>query len=128
FFRFPDISESDKSNLSIKSILARKDKFEKFYTLFMAKSYYGFLLAFTTAYLTGYLTNISLTQIMFIFSVIFIAGQIFTEKTVVRFPKEHLEIYVPLFMSVVLFLFFATENPYLFFISAFMHSSLAFIG
>lgn len=128
FMYLPAIQKQDESELSLKRIFSSGNWFEKFFTLFLAKSFYGFLLAFTTGYLMSYIHSLSIAQVMFIFALIFITGQIITENTINFFPKQHLEVYVPLLMAGLLILFFFTLNPYIVFGAALLHSILAFIG
>lgn len=116
------------SDISLKKLLGSYDWFEKFSALVLAKGLYGYLISFTAGYITQFLPGFPLTQVMLGFSVIFVAGQILTERTLRRFPKPHLEVYLPLFLCVLLGAFVGTHWAGFIFILALFHSSLVFIG
>lgn len=123
----PDPPAPD-ADISLKKLLRSYDWFEKFSTLVLAKGLYGYLISFTAGYITQFLPGFPLAQVMLGFSVIFVCGQILTERVLRRFPKPHLEVYLPLLLCLLLGAFVGTHWAGFIFILALFHSSLVFIG
>jgi MFS family permease len=115
-------------DISLKKLLKTHDWFEKFATLVLAKGLYGFLIAFTAGYITQFLPGFPLAQVMLGFSVIFVCGQILTERVLRGFPKQHLEVYLPVLLCILLGSFVGTRWAGFIFILALFHSSLVYIG
>lgn len=123
----PDPPPPDRE-ISLKKLLGSYDWFEKFSTLVLAKGLYGYLISFTAGYITQFLPGFPLAQVMLGFSAIFVCGQILTERVLRHFPKQHLEVYLPLLLCALLGAFVGTHWAGFIFILALFHSSLVFIG
>lgn len=121
-------TRDEGAGISLKALFTQGDWFEKFYTLFMAKSLYGYLLAFIAGYVTQILPGFSLTQVMLLFSLVFVVGQILTSQLLKVFPKEHLEVWLPLALSGLLLGLYFSHQPLLVFAIALCHSALALVG
>lgn len=132
FMSMPPLMEDKSKDLSLKKIFTQTNWFDKFYTLFLAKCFYGFLLSSAASYLMNYVTpyhpELSLEGVMLIFSGVFIVGQIMAERILSFYPKQHIEVYLPLVMAILLCSFYFTHNPYLILFAALCHSFLAFVG
>jgi len=115
-------------DLSLKKLLRENDWFEKFSTLFLAKGLYGYLIAFTAGYLNKFLPGFSIAKVMLAFSVLFVMGQILTERGLRVFPKKHLEVYLPLLIAALLLAFLVTHQIGFIFVLALFHSGLVYIG
>lgn len=129
FFRLHGNHEKEGTDISLKSIFIKNPWFEKFSTLFLAKSFYGFFLTLVPSYLMNYFDkSMTVTKVMFIFSILFIIGQVITEKIISVFPKEHLETYIPIILAFALIAFYITGNPLFICACALFQSMLVFIG
>jgi len=116
-------------SLTLKQVLSKGNWFETFYTLFLAKCFYGFLLTFTASHLMKYFQQLTLIQVMLILSGIYILGQIIASQLTSRsFPKEHLEVYAPLLLAASLLAFYVTHDPVYIFVAALFQSILVFVG
>jgi poly-gamma-glutamate capsule biosynthesis protein CapA/YwtB (metallophosphatase superfamily)/MFS family permease len=129
FYKTPDPDVSLNENTTLKRIFKNKDSFEKFFTMFLAKSFYGFLITSIPSFLLVYINEqISISKIILIAAFIFVIGQVIIESIIKKFPKEHLENYLPVFLALSLILFFYTKSINFIYLAAFIHSMLAFLG
>ncbi|MFN8578874.1 MAG: MFS transporter [Candidatus Sericytochromatia bacterium] len=129
FYKTPEPDLTLNEETSLKNILISKDSFGKFSTMFLAKSFYGFLLTSIPSFLLVYIKEqISISKIILLSAFIFVIGQIIIENIIKKFPKEHLEVYLPVLLAISLSLFFYTQSINFIYLACFIHSMLAFLG
>lgn len=118
----------DEASLKFRHLFAGQEWFEKFYSLFYAKSFYGFLLSFVTSFAAVYFARWPISALTVSLAVLFICGQQLASRTLFRFHKQGLEILLPLGIGLTLMVFWLTQWPYLLFLAALQHSYLLFIA
>lgn len=102
--------------------------FEKFYTLFFAKCFYGFLMAFVTAYAQDFFPNWPISAVTVTLAVIFVSGQQLGARTLHHFHKPGLEVILPLGIGAVMLVFWFSHWGGFLFVAAAMHAYLLFIA
>lgn len=129
----PNFEPVPESELKLSKLFGSMNWFDKFYSLFYGKCFYGFLLTFLTSYATVYfhwqigrIDTITLLTLMLAF--IFAGGQQLGAKTIKYFNPRALEIVIPLSIAVSLVLFFTLKwGPFLI-IAAVLQAYLLFIA
>lgn len=128
-YKTPELETQTNENLKIKDMFNDTNGFEKFYTFFITKSFYGFLLTSVPSFLLLYITEkTSISSVIVISAIIFVFGQIVIENLIKKFPREHLEIFIPVLLAISLTLFVYTKSINFIYISSFLHSMLAFLA
>ena len=102
--------------------------FDSFFTLFLAKSFYGFLLPFFTATLLPRLAPLTLTTAMLAFSAVFVLGQGLANPLTRAFPLRGLEVALPLVLGAVVLGVRLADLPFAMYLAALLHSFLLFIA
>ena len=124
----PPMAQPDERSLKLGRLFAGSSWFEKFATLFYGKIFYGFLLAFVTAYAARYFAGIPVAALTVVLAVLFVAGNQLAAKTLHRFDKRGLEILLPLAIGGLLVLFYVSGMGWLLFVAALLHAYLLFIA
>lgn len=129
----PNLEPVAKEDLKLSKLFGNINWFDKFYSLFYGKCFYGFLLTFLTSYATVYfhwhiwrLDTITLLTLLLAF--IFAGGQQLGAKTIKFFNPRSLEILIPLSMAGTLLLFFTVQWGPLLIFSAVLQAYLLFIA
>ena len=120
----PDAAQQQQAGRVLRGV----SWFDTFYTLFYAKIFYGFMLAFATANLQRYFTALTMTHLLLIMSGIFIAGQLLGTQLSRRAPRPLLVLLLPLALSATLFGFYFSGRFEVIFASGLVHSVLALVG
>lgn len=129
----PNFEAVPEEDLKLSKLFGSINWFDKFYSLFYGKCFYGFLLTFLTSYATVYfhwqIGRIdTITLLTLLLAVIFAGGQQLGAKTIKYFNPRSLEIIIPLSISVSLVLFFTLKwGPFLI-IAAILQAYLLFIA
>ncbi len=102
--------------------------FDTFYTLFLAKCFYGFLLPYLAGTLIDQLQPFTISQITLIASGVSILGQMISVLITRWFSKDDLKVSLPLLLMVTLGSSILFQKPVLMLGSVFIHSSLIFLS
>ncbi|MBF2052521.1 MAG: MFS transporter [Candidatus Sericytochromatia bacterium] len=124
----PELDEPAPHTLTFRSLFSGTSWFEKFYSLFFAKAFYGFLLSFIASFAMVYFGGWPISVLTVSLAVIFVFGQKLGERTLHRLYKRGLEIILPLSIALTMLLFWATEWRLLLFVAALQHAYLLFIA
>lgn len=129
----PHFEPVPKADLKLSKLFGNINWFDKFYSLFYGKCFYGFLLTFLTSYATVYfhwqIGKIdTITLLTLVLAFIFAGGQQLGAKTIKYFNPRSLEIIIPLTMAITLVLFFALQWGPLLIFSAVLQAYLLFIA
>ncbi len=106
----------------------RERWFATFFTLFLAKTFYGFFLPFVTEHLVVKLAPLTIDRAMLVFSAIFIVGQGVASVISKRLPHEHLRVFLPLLLLASLLGMHLEHGVWFVFAAAILHSCLLFLG
>jgi MFS family permease len=98
------------------------------FTLFLAKTFYGFLLTFLAAGLIDELKPLSVSWAMVCFSAVFVAGQAVSPALSRAVPVERLRVALPLLLAGALGLAWGLGAMPFLFGAALLHSMLLFVG
>jgi len=121
-------THQNEEELRFKVLFEGHGWFEKFYSLFFTKCFYGFLMAFITAYAASFFTKWPISAITVLIAIIFVAGQQLGARTLHFFNKKSLEIMLPLAMGALLVVFWLTHSSILLLVVAALHAYLTFIA
>ena len=129
----PNFEPVPKADLKLSKLFGNINWFDKFYSLFYGKCFYGFLLTFLTSYATVYFhwqigKVDTITLLTLVLAFIFAGGQQLGAKTIKYFNPRSLEIIIPLTMAITLILFFALQWGPLLIFSAVLQAYLLFIA
>lgn len=124
----PALNAPAPHTLTFQALFSGTSWFEKFYSLFFAKAFYGFLLSFVASFAMVYFGGWPISVLTLALALLFVAGQKLGERTLHRLHKRSLEILLPLSISLTMLLFWATEWRGLIFIAALQHAYLLFIA
>ena len=129
----PNFDPVPEEDLKLSKLFGHISWFDKFYSLFYGKCFYGFLLTFLTSYATVYFSwhigrMDTITLLTLILAVIFAGGQQVGAKTIRFFNPRGLEIVLPLSMCVTLLCFFTFTWGPLLLIAAVLQAYLLFIA
>jgi MFS family permease len=102
--------------------------FATFFTLFLAKATYGFMLPYIAGTLAPRLAPLNLTQVMLLLSGVFVIGQVAAHQLTRRATAEALKLVLPLCLLAALLALRLSEVPQLLFAVAVVHSALLFVG
>lgn len=127
-FKLPELKQENDEDLRLSKLFAGETWFEKFYSLFYSKSFYGFLLSFLTAYATVFFGKMPIFVLTLAMAVVFVVGQQVASRTVHYFNTLTLEIILPISVGLAVVVFWYTHWPGMFFVSAFLHAYLLFIA
>ena len=111
-----------------ETVDAPTDWLGSFYSIFLAKTFYGFFLPYMATTAIHQLRPLTIGQAMAGFSLVFVAGQVLGTLLVKRLPAEHLRAYVPLGLALVLPAVFLGAGPPWLVAAALAHSLLLFVG
>ncbi len=129
----PHFEPVPEEDLKLSKLFGNISWFDKFYSLFYGKCFYGFLLTFLTSYATVYFSwhlwkLDTVTLLTLILAFIFAGGQQVGAKTIRFFNPRGLEIVIPLSMCVTLLLFFTVKWGPLLLVAAVLQAYLLFIA
>jgi MFS family permease len=124
----PKLKEAEAHTLTLRILFSGTSWFEKFYSLFFAKAFYGFLLSFIASFALVYFGSWPISVLTVGLAILFVGGQKLGSRTLHHFNKQGLEIILPISIALTLLLFWATEWRVLIFVAALQHSYLLFIA
>lgn len=125
----PASDQADSSQqLRARSALRGVTWFDTFFTLFFAKLFYGFMLAFVTANVQHYFTRLGITGLLLLMSAIFIVGQVLAARLVKVASRRLLVQALPLALGVCLLGLGLGGRLEVIFAAGLVHSILALVG
>lgn len=122
------MDQVEEASLKLRKLFGNQDWFEKYFTLFYSKCFYGFLLSFVTSFAAIYFGGWPISVLTLIMAGLFVGGQQLGARTLFRFDKQAVEILLPIALGLTLMLFWATGWRYLIFFAALQHAYLIFIA
>ncbi|MGV3524079.1 MAG: MFS transporter [Candidatus Sericytochromatia bacterium] len=126
--QLPALPQADENSLRLRQLFAGQDWFARFYSLFYAKCFYGFMLAFVTAYAGRYFASWPLSAITLSLACLFVAGQQIGARLEPRLHRRGLEILLPLGIGLTLFAMGLTGWGGLLYLAALQHALLLFLA